>query len=268
MSNQLISIIISAIFGLIIGSLLNVIILRFDDLKSILKTRSHCPKCKKELAWYDLIPFISYILLIGKCRNCQKAISIQYPLVELGTALIFALLFWKFGLTVQFFVLLIISAILIIIFVYDILHMLIADFLVWLCIGVWLIYLIIDFIINSHFGFGLRILDFGFLNSIYGGLALGGFLGLLVLVSREKWMGAGDIKLGFLLGAISFWPNVILTTFLAFMLGSVISLLLMLIHKKTLKDRIPFTPFLITATFITLFYGDKIVGWYLNSIGF
>jgi len=249
------------IFGLIIGSFLNVVILRFDDLKSILKTRSHCPHCKKELAWYDLAPFFSYVLLIGKCRNCKKEISIQYPLVEVGTAVIFALLFWKFGISVQFAFLMIISALLIIMLTYDILHMLISDFLVYLAIAIWIIYLVIDYFLLGHSRFLI-------LNSLYGGLALGGFLGLLVLISREKWMGIGDIKLGLLLGLISAWPNVLLTAFLSFTLGSLISLPLIFSKKKNLKDKIPFTPFMILATFITIFYGDKIISWYLGRIGF
>lgn len=260
MSPQLIGIIISTVFGLIIGSLLNVVILRFDDLRSILNTRSHCPHCKKEIAWYDLVPFFSYILLLARCRNCKKRISIQYPLVELSTGVLFGLLFWQFGLSVQFFALLIIVAILVVTFVYDLLHMLIADILIWIAIGVWILYLIIQLSVN---GYQLSVL----LNSLYGGLALGGFLAVLVVISREKWMGAGDIKLGFLLGAISSWPNVLLTGFSSFALGSVISVILILVAGKTMKDKIPFAPFLITALFITLFLGDRIVKWYFGMLG-
>lgn len=250
-----------AIFGLIIGSFLNVVILRFDDLKSIINTRSHCVKCKKQIAWYDLFPFFSYILLRGKCRSCKEKISLQYPLVEVATALIFSLLFWKFGLSLEFAVLLVISSILMVVLTYDILHLLIADFLIWSAIGIWIVFLVIDyfFIHNSLFFI---------LNSLYGGLALGGFLGLIVLISWEKWMGIGDIKLGFLLGAIVAWPNVIFSTFAAFALGSIISLALIFMRKKTMKDMVPFAPFLILGAYVTLFYGDQIIKWYLNTIGY
>lgn len=255
-----IDLIIVAVFGLIIGSFLNVVILRFDDLKSIIKTRSHCPKCQKEIAWYDLFPFFSYIALAGKCRTCKESISVQYPLVEVGTALIFTLLFWRFGFTLEFAVLLIISAILVVVATYDILHYLVADALIWLTLGLWAVYLVLDYFFISHSSLVI-------INSLYGGLALGGFLGLLVLVSKEKWMGIGDIKLGFLLGAISSWPLVLLSTFSAFTLGSIIGLFLIFAKLKTMKDQVPFAPFLILGTYITLFWGEKIINWYLNLIG-
>lgn len=260
MTNQTIGIICASIFGLIIGSLLNVIVLRFDDLKSILKSRSHCPKCKKTLAWYDLVPFLSYILLWGKCRYCKKEISIQYPLVEIGTGLIFGLLFWKFGLSLELFVLMLISSILVVILTYDILHLLIADVLVWICIGVWIVYLLASFFFIHHSLFFI-------LYSLFGGLVLGGFLGFLVLVSREKWMGAGDIKLGFLLGAVVGYPQVLLVGFLSFVLGSLVGIVLIAFKKKDIKDPVPFAPFLIFATFISIFWGNEIVSWYLGLMG-
>ena len=250
-----------AIFGLIIGSFLNVVILRFDDLKSIVKTRSHCVKCKKQIAWYDLFPFFSYLLLRGKCRSCKEKISIQYPLVEVATALIFSLLFWKFGFSLEFAVLLVISSLLMVVLTYDILHLLIADFLIWAAIGIWIIFLAVSYLFLHQ---PLYLI----LDSLYGAAALGGFLGLIVLISWEKWMGVGDIKLGFLLGAIVAWPNVIFSTFAAFALGSVISLALIFMRKKTMKDMVPFAPFLILGAYVTLFYGDQIIKWYLNMIGY
>lgn len=255
------NLIIVIVVGLAIGSLLNVVILRFDDLKSIINTRSHCPSCKRVLSWYELIPFFSYIALFGKCRTCKKTISIQYPLVETGTAIIFGLLYLQFQFKPEFFVLALITCFFVIIFVYDILHYLIADILVWITIGIWIIWLLISyFIMHSEFSL--------ILNSLYGGLALGGLLALLVVVSREKWMGAGDIKLGFILGAIMGWPNVLVGCFAAFTLGSIVGLILLAQKKKTMKDQVPFAPFLISGMFIALFLGTKIVDWYLTSLGF
>ncbi|OGD56728.1 hypothetical protein A2V71_04265 [Candidatus Berkelbacteria bacterium RBG_13_40_8] len=252
--------IIAVLLGLAVGSLLNVIIFRFDDLKSILTTRSHCPKCKRQLTWYELIPFFSYLVLWGKCRTCKKPISIQYPLVEVGTGLIFALLFWKFGFSWELIPYVLISSILIIIFVYDILHYLIADILVWIAIGIWVIWLAVDYLVIGH---QLSVIS----NSIYGGLGLGGFLAILVVASREKWMGAGDIKLGFLLGAMISWPNVLVGGFAAFSLGSIVGLVLIGVRKKTMKDRVPFAPFLIAGMFLALFLGDKLMNWYLEGLG-
>lgn len=259
LSNIAFMYLIVAILGLLLGSFLNVIVLRFDDLKTIFLTRSHCVHCKKEITWYDLVPFFSYIALFGKCRFCKKEISIQYPLVEVGTAVILCLLFWQFGLTLAFFAYGLIFLVLIVIFTYDILHLLIPDSLMWLAIGIWIIYLIISYFINLN---PLAAI----LNSIYGALALGGFLALLVFASREKWMGAGDIKLGALLGAMVFWPQVLVATFLAFTLGAVVGLFLIAIKKKKLQGKVPFAPFLILGTLITLLWGQSILAWYLGGI--
>ena len=258
MNESIIIYILIAIIGLIIGSFLNVVILRFDDLKTIFSVRSHCPKCKKDLAWYELIPFFSYVALWGKCRTCKKDISIQYPLVEAGAALIFVLMYWKFNLSWELLVYLMISIILIIIFVYDILHKMIADILVWICLVIWVIWLVIDYFFIGH---SLAYL----LNSLYGALILGGLLAILVIVSREKWMGAGDIKLGVLLGAMVGFPIVIFSLFATFVVGGILGLILITLKKKSMKDQIPFAPFLILGAWIAIFWGEKIVSWYLGS---
>jgi len=256
--NQILNYVVMIILGLIIGSFLNVIILRFDELKTIWLERSHCTKCQKTLAWYDLVPFFSFVFLSGKCRYCKANISLQYPLVEAFTALLFALLFWKFGLSWVLLPWLIISSLLIVMFVYDILHLLISDGLIVTALIVWIIWLIIgQFIFNF---------DLSILNYLYGGLALGGLLGLLVVISKEKWMGAGDIGLGFLLGALIGWPNVLVGTFAAFLLGSLVGVFLILIKKKGPKAQIAFAPFLILGMFTALFWGEKIIYWYTNLI--
>src|SRR3990167_8751137 len=107
--------ILVVVFGLAVGSFLNVVILRFDELKTIWKVRSHCLKCKKEIRWYDLVPFFSYFVLGGKCRECKKPLSSQYPIVEGLTALLFACIYYHYGLTWLSLLLGIIVSILIII---------------------------------------------------------------------------------------------------------------------------------------------------------
>lgn len=247
-----------AVFGLMVGSFLNVVILRFDDLKTVVALPSHCPRCRKNLKWYELIPLLSYLVLFGRCRGCKEKISVQYPLVEAGTAIIFTLLFWKFGLSWSFGLFVFLSCILIVIFIYDLIHSLIADWLVWLAIGIWLVYLIVNYLLSSQ----LSVLS----SFLLGGFALGGFLGFLVLASKEQWMGIGDIKLGFLLGALVGWPSVLVLTFLAFILGSIVGLILIFGRKKSMKDQVPFAPFLITALWITLFWGTNLISWYINSL--
>lgn len=257
MSNLL----IITILGLIIGSFLNVIILRFDDLKSVLVGRSHCPNCKRALPWYELIPVLSYIGLMGKCRDCKKTISAQYPLVELGTAAVFALLFLKFGLSFQFVILSLVSCILIVIFVYDILHQEIDDRLVVVAAGLWIVYLLVGFITNYPI-IQLSV----YLSSLYGLLAFGGFIGFLAKVSNETWMGYGDIGLGALLGLIVGWPLALLNCFGAFFIGAVVGLVFIALKMKKMQSKLPFAPFMILAFWITLFWGEKIIDWYMGIL--
>lgn len=240
------------IFGLIIGSFLNVVIFRIDDLKTILSSRSHCQNCKQILKWYDLVPFISFIILRAKCRYCGKNISWQYPIVELGTALIYAILYLTFGLSLAVFFYLIIFSILIIVFVYDLKTQMTPETFVWIA-------LVLSALGGWYFG------DFGFLNMIYGGLAGGGILAFLVLVSKEKWMGSGDIKIGLILGFLTGYPVAVAAIFLAFLIGSIAGIIYIKVAHKTMKDTLPFAPFLIFATFISLIFGNAIISWYLGT---
>lgn len=245
--------IIVFLVGLSVGSFLNVVIYRLDDLKSIISTRSSCPKCKKTLRWIDLIPLLSFITLYGKCRYCKETISWQYPLVEASTAIVFLLLFFKFGLSwaLVFFALL--FSLLIIVFVYDLTHQLIPEEIVWTgliltLLGVW------------YFG------GIGVYGMLLGGLVCGGVPAILVLVSKEKWMGAGDIKLGFLVGAMVGYPEALLLLFLSFVLGSIVGLVLIIRKNKKFNDTLAFAPYLIGALLITLFWGDHIINWYLGYV--
>ncbi len=240
------------VIGLVIGSFLNVIIFRMDDLKSILNSRSHCPHCKQILGWYDLIPFISFVLLRAKCRYCGKSISWQYPLVEIGTGLSFLLLYLSFGLSLAAIFYMIIFSLLVVVFVYDLKTELTPEIFVWIA-------LILTFLGSWYFG------NLGFMNMIYGGLIGGGSLALLVYVSKEKWMGAGDIKIGIILGLLVGLHLAVFGLFLAFLLGSIAGLIYIKIANKTIKDSLPFAPFLILASFLTLLFGNIITSWYFGS---
>ncbi|MCL5410329.1 MAG: prepilin peptidase [Patescibacteria group bacterium] len=243
------------LFGLIAGSFLNVVIFRMDDLKSILSSRSHCPSCKKILKWYDLIPFISFVLLRAKCRYCGKNISWQYPLVELGTAVVYAVLFFAFGLSLATFFYSVIFSLLIVVFVYDLKTQMTPEPFVWAA-------LILSTLGGWYFG------NFGFLNMIYGGLIGGGILAFLVLISKEKWMGSGDIKIGLILGFLTGYPVAVLAVFLSFLMGSIAGLIYMKAAHKTIKDALPFAPFLISATFISILFGNLVINWYLGTLVF
>ncbi len=256
------------IFGLLIGSFLNCVIYRLETGGSFLKGNSFCPNCKHLLAWRDLIPILSFLILKGKCRYCGEKISWQYPLVELFTGLIFISIFnFQFSIFNEFsifnFLKLIYcwatSAFLIVIFVYDLRHYLIPDKIIYPAIATALIF-------NFHPPAGGLIFNqFSIFNySILSAFGAALFFLMIVLISRGKWMGVGDIKLAFLMGLLLSFPNILVALFLAFFIGAIIGVGLILAGKKTLKSEVPFGPFLVAGTFLALFWGQSILNWYLK----
>lgn len=240
------------IYGLVIGSFLNVVISRLGTEKSILFGRSYCPNCNQQIAWYDNIPIFSYLFLRGKCRQCNKKISIQYILVELATAIIFTWLYLLFGLSVQFIIYLVFASFLIVIFVYDFLHYLILD-------RVSLPAMVFALAGNLYLGLSLS-------NLIFAGIIGAGFFALQYFISKGKWVGGGDIRLGALMGLMLGWQLLLVALFIAYLIGSVIGLGLIAVKKKGMSSQVPFGPFLAFATFIALIYGQSILNWYLRIL--
>lgn len=232
------------IFGLIIGSFLNCVIYRLEEDRSFLQGRSFCPHCKHKLGFFDLIPILSFLVLKGKCRYCRKPISWQYPLVELATAVIFVV---AFSILHSVFHILI-SAFLIVIFVYDLKHYLIPDKVIYPAIGTALIY-------------DLLVFDLG---TFGAALSAAAFFAAIVLVSQGKWMGMGDVKFAFLMGLILGLPQTLVALFFAFLSGAIIGIGLILSRKKSLKSEVPFGPFLVAGTLVALFWGEGIINWYLS----
>ena len=252
----ILSIVIVFVFGLIVGSFLTAVIHRLPDLKTIIRERSHCPHCKKELGLWDLIPLLSFVMLAGKCRYCSKKISWQYPLVEFSTGLIFVLIWLNFGLSVYSVFLALIFAGLIVIAAYDLKKMLIPDEILWPLVILALLYFIGVAVVEGNFA----ILSSAF----WGALVFGGIILILHFVSGGKWMGFGDIKLAGLLGFILGMPAVLVGFFITFLVGGFIGLVLMATGKKSLKDKVPFAPFMIFGFLIAIFWAEKILEWYLN----
>jgi len=248
--------ILLAILGLVIGSFLNVVIFRIDDLKSILNTRSRCNKCKQVIKWYDLVPLLSFVLLKGSCRNCNSKLSWQYPIVEASVALLFLFLTYCFGVSYNLLFYAVFFSIMVVIFVYDLKTQFVPEYFAWAG-------LVLAVLGGWFFGHNAS-----FLNMLFGLIIGGGFIGLMVLVSKEKWMGAGDIKIAAALGALVGYPNVILFIFLSFVLGSLVGLAIILMKRKTIKDSIPFAPFLILSSLITIVWGTTIINWYLGLVSF
>lgn len=273
------------VFGLVVGSFLNCVIYRLEKKKSFLKGRSFCPHCCHFLSWKDLIPVLSFLILRGRCRYCGKKISVQYPLVEISTGLLFLLIalsnsqFSFFLISdkllisnchflVNLFYLLIICSFLVIIFVYDLKHFIIPDKIVYPAVIIVLIYRLLGVLSFNHwnlFEWRLKIENWNFL--LHPLLAAAGasafFLGI-VLFSRGRWMGMGDVKMAFLMGLLLGFPSILAALFFAFFVGAIIGIGLILAKKRTLKSEVPFGPFLTVGTFIALLWGQKIVNWYLS----
>lgn len=239
------------IFGLCIGSFLNVLIYRLPHFLPI-TGRSFCPKCKKKILWYDNIPLVSFILLRGKCRTCHSPISLQYPLVELATGIltVYSIQYAVFSgenLLNTFYYLLLLYA-LIVVFVSDLRYQIVPDQVIYPAIGISLIRQI------SLIGQGWSFL--------LSGLGAGLFFLILHLVTRRRGMGMGDVKLAFLMGLVLGFPKIILALYLAFLTGAFVGVILILVGKKRFGEHIPFGPFLTSATLVSLFWGDEILKWF------
>lgn len=261
------------IFGAAIGSFLNVVICRLETGEDIVKKRSHCVQCGHVLAWHDLIPIISFLWLRVKCRYCKKPISWQYPLVEMATGILFVAIFWYLGFeTWNLFrifplcSLLYVICSLIVIFVYDLRHYIIPDAVLFPAIGAALVYRIFDALaINNPSAPPLNLRGgwAGLYPYLFSALGAAAFFLFLVLITRGKGMGRGDVKLAFLMGLVLGWPNILLALFLAFCLGSLAGVGLIIAGKKTMKSQIPFGPFLILGTMAALFFGEALADFVL-----
>lgn len=244
----------SFIFGLLVGSFLNVCICRIPMEQSIVSPGSHCPRCERPIRFYDNIPLVSYVILGGKCRYCRASISFQYPVVEGVTALSSLLLFLRFGPSLNYLFYFAFVAALITITVIDLHHQIIPDVISLPGIAVGLLA-------------SLILPEITFLNSLLGTLVGGGSLFLVATVYhwlfKREGMGGGDVKLLAMIGAFLGWKAVILTIFLSSLIGSVTGIALILIKGRDFKYAIPFGPFLSAGAVFSLFYGERLIRWYL-----
>lgn len=264
------------LLGLCFGSFVNALVWRIhvqskgrkskkNAKYSISKGRSMCVHCKHVLAAKDLIPIFSWVYLRGKCRYCGKQISWQYPTVEAVTALLFVIsnLFWPYEITgigvVSFAAWLMILVGLVALLIYDIKWMLLPNriifFLYWLA-GVYV---------------AARVVESGTLSSVsdyaMGVVIGGGIFYLLFQISSGRWIGGGDVKLGFLLGALAGSGYfALLLLFIASVLGSLYSLPLLVAKKANKSSRIPFGPFLIISAIVVVLFGNSLTDMYVDYI--
>ena len=244
------------LFGLIIGSFLNSVIYRLEVGGSIARERSRCPKCGHILAWYELVPLLSFAVQRGRCRACGERVSWQYPMVELMAGLLFTLgylslpTYGRAGLesAYLFFVL----ASLLVIFVFDLKHYIIPNKVLYP--------LIVAALFHIFIGSPIFLSAHPFLSA----LSSAGFFLSIFILSRGEWIGFGDVKFGVFMGLFLGFPNFLVALFFSYVLGALIGGVLLLYQRKTFKSQIPFGPFLIAGTLIAYFYGNEIMQWYLN----
>lgn len=234
--------------GTFLGSFLNCIIYRLEKGESFLKGRSYCPYCRQTLSFEDLIPLLSFLVLRGKCRYCQKKISWQYPLVEIATGLVFLLIFIFQSLILNF----IIGFFLILIFIFDLKHYLVPDEIIYPAILITL--------------FWRLVFNFQFLisNAIFSAVLAAASFGAIILFSKGKWMGWGDVLIVFLMGLFLGYPSILVALYSTFFIGAVVGLILIFLGKKGLKSEIPFGPFLVLGTFLALFFSQKLIDFYFR----
>jgi leader peptidase (prepilin peptidase)/N-methyltransferase len=245
----------SVLFGLILGSFINVCIYRIPLRISIIHPPSSCPDCYGRIRFYDNIPLISYLFLFGKCRHCHQHISWQYPVVESLTGVLSLALFTRFGLSFQYLLLLLFTGSLVTITFIDLRHKIIPDVLS-------IPGIIVGFGVSPVFG------PVTWLDSLIGIVAGGGALFVIAfsyerLAGREG-MGGGDIKLLAMIGAWMGWQALPFIVLISSLTGSIVGCFFILFSGKGYRVRIPFGPFLSLGTLMYIFFGADMINWYLN----
>ena len=249
------------VLGTIIGSFLNVVVLRYNTGMSFVTGKSKCFSCGKDLHWYELIPLFSFLMLGGKCLKCNSKISWQYPIVEFITGVIFVGIFFKIGLTPLLPLYLVISSLLVAMAVYDFKHKIIPDGMVFSFIILSLAVLFYSLPVKEIFNYPYSL-------ELLAGPILFSFFAFFWLISGGKWMGFGDAKLALGVGWMLGFSGGIFSIALAFWIGAVVSLILLALQKikiakfkLSFKSEIPFAPFIILAVFIQL-----LTSWNIQSI--
>jgi leader peptidase (prepilin peptidase)/N-methyltransferase len=257
------------IFGAIVGSFLNVCIYRMPIEKSIVRPRSFCPHCRKQIPWYDNVPFLSYIVLGGRCRFCRKPISIRYFMVELLTAGLFLFLYFHYGL--QWVLLpywIFVSGLVVAAFV-DLEHRIIPD---EISLGGIVMGFVLSCLIPALHGFSVDMGSKAYLfsagKSLLGILIGGGSIYAMGMIGdfifKKETMGGGDVKLMGMVGAFLGWQAALLAFFIAPFFGAIFGII---VKIKTKESVIPYGPFLALGAFISLIWGREIIGWILSGYG-
>ena len=244
--------------GLILGSYLNSWMWRIYTNRWQWGGRSLCVHCGRQLTWSENIPLLSFVVLRGQCRTCHQRIPPDYFWVELVTPILFVLaasIDLVHGITNPWHIWrdLFFVALLLVIFVYDAKYYLILTRVVYG--GA-----VVGFLINYV------VLHISPVNMLLGAVVGAGFFWTQYVLSRGRWIGGGDVRLGLMMGILLGWPGVLVALFMAYVLGAFVSLGLLALRKKTLRSQLPFGTFLAIGTLVALFWGEQIIQWYLGFI--
>lgn len=263
------------LIGLCLGSFTNVLVDRGQKNQSLLGL-SKCDFCGYELKWHDNIPVASFLFLRGKCRQCGKKLSWQYPAVELGVGLLFLLVGFQTSFVnssllmadtfelnidkiVQASFLLTTAFLFAVVFLWDLKYMVIPNEIVITGIFVAVAYSIYRYAVSacSFFEPTCHVSS-----NLIGAFAVGLFFYLMYYFSKGKWIGGGDIKLGFWLGWLTGWQMVYPMLLVAYVSGALVSVGLLVLKKRKMNSQVPFGPFLLFGCFFILFWGEKMIEWW------
>lgn len=238
------------------GSFLNAVSLRLAGKQPFVNARSVCVKCGHQLSWTDLIPVFSFLVLKGQCRYCKGALSKTYLIVELALLALFIVQGWIWSHSGQgiWHLMLNLTAISVFafLFLHDLRYYLLPD-LVTIPATVFF------FVMNLVLGISIKHL-------LYGIIIGGGFFLAQYLLSKGKWIGDGDIRMGAMLGALFGWPLVLVCLMLSYIAGTLVAIPLLVSGKKGPGEKLPFGTFLALGGLITLWWGDRILSWYLSLL--
>jgi len=261
---MVIDIILVFLLGVTFGSFVNAWVWRVKTGRSVASGRSVCPNCKKQIEWYDNIPLVSYVVLRGKCRKCKKPISIQYPIVEMTGGLSFAGLYLHFLPTqnntwLELALWCAASVFLLAAFVYDLKNMLLPDRFTLPVIGIGVMLVTLNSIENGSASIQPQLIATTIFVIAYFSLWF---------FSKGRYLGDGDIRMAAVMGLLLTVPQLIVGVFVAYMVGALTGLYLILRKSKKSDSHIPMGPFLIFGIYFGLLFGEQIVGWYMKLMRF
>ena len=240
----------ATVLGAMVGSFANVAIYRLPRHQSLVTPRSRCPHCGHPIRAWDNIPLLSFLLLRGRCRDCGAPISWRYPLVEALTAALFLAVWLWFGASLASLRAALFALIMVIVIFVDLDHRIIPNALTYPGIALGLL---------LAWGGGA----WGFLTAVIAALGAG-LVFLAIAVLSRGGMGGGDIKLAALMGAFLGWPLIAAALFVSFMVGGIVGVALLATGRRRRKDPVPFGPFLAVGGLAALFWGERLIRWYLG----